>query len=223
MSNHSISGRLWTRETVMGAIRAEARAGHDLSYSCTEKRVPSLVRAAERIFGNWGSAVNASGFDYDAIRRYRKWTREKVLERIRDWHAKGEDLSWRYVSTQLDPPLAAAALHAGRFASWVDALAAAGLDPAEIARYRKWTLPRIHEELLSLESCGVPLDRMHLNQRASSLLAAIYRIGDGLTSERKRVLERSRRSERRSQQLREWDGFPEEGSELPDDLLVLTS
>ena len=40
----SMSGRLWTRDTIIAAIHGEAHAGHDLSYSCTENRVPSLVR-----------------------------------------------------------------------------------------------------------------------------------------------------------------------------------
>lgn len=194
MPNYSMSGRLWTRETVLASIRAEARAGHDLSYSCTEKRVSSLVRAAERSFGNWGAAVNAAGFDYDAIRRYRKWTREKVIERILALYDKGEDLSWRNISIRLDPPLAAAALHAGRFASWSEALHAAGLDPTQISRYRRWTLPLLREELLALETKGVPLDRMHLSADASALLAAVYRIGGGLLNERKQ-LQRSRRQE----------------------------
>ncbi len=185
-----MAGRIWTRETIVAAIRAEAAAGHDLSYSSTERRVPSLIHAAQRTFGHWSSAVEAAGFDYSAIRRYRKWTRERVIKRIQELHAKGADLSWRSISLDLDPPLAAATLHAGRFASWAEALRAAGLDPDQIARYRRWTPRKIQDELERLACQGVPLDQETLNQHAPALIAAIYRIGRGLVAEREALEKR---------------------------------
>jgi ribosomal protein S18 acetylase RimI-like enzyme len=180
--------RIWSRETVVAAIRAEARAGHDLCYSRTEERVPSLLRAAERVFGTWGAAVEAAGFDYASIRRYRKWSRKEVIERIQQWHEAGADLSWRHVMEELDPPLAAAALHAGRFASWNDALKAAGLDPEQIMRYRRWTVSKIQEELARLAEQGIRFDQDTLEVRAPALLAAIYRKGQGLNAQRQQLI-----------------------------------
>jgi len=191
MSHRAICERIWTEETVISAIRAEANAGHELSYMRTERRVPSLVRAAERVFGNWGAAVHAAGFDYESIRRYRRWTRESVIAKIREWHAQGADLSWHYVSTELDPPLAAAALHAGRFTCWADALRAAGLNPDTVSKYRRWTLPKIHAELLNLKQQGIPLDRGTLSTEAAGLLAAVYRHGNGLVAERNALFTRT--------------------------------
>ncbi len=179
-----MSERVWNRSTVIAAIRAEARAGQDLSYSRTEKRVPSLLHAAQRVFGHWSAAISAAGFDYEAIRRYRKWTREMVVARIRAWHAQGADLSWRNVSVDLDPPLAAAALHAGRFESWNEALLAAGLDPEKIARYRRWSSPTIQAELEKLAKDGKTLDQESIAGTSPALLAAIYRVGAGLVAER---------------------------------------
>jgi hypothetical protein len=189
--SHRVCERIWTEESVIDAIHAEANAGRELSYMRTEKRVPALVRAAERTFGTWGAAIHAAGFDYEAIRRYRRWTRERVVERIREWYAKGADLSWNYISTELDPPLAAAALHAGRFACWADALRAAGLNPDQVSRYRRWTLPKIHAELLNLKEQGIPLDRESLSAEAAGLLAAVYRHGNGLVAERNALFTRA--------------------------------
>jgi len=149
--------------------------------------VPSLLRAAQRIFGHWSSAIEAAGFDYDNIRRYRQWTRERVIARIREWHAKGFDVNWRYVATVLDPALAAAALHAGRFTSWNDALRAAGLDPERVSRYRRWTISTVRRELQALAQQDMPLDQDTLQREAPALLAAIYRLGEGLTVEREEL------------------------------------
>ena len=93
-------------------------------------------------------------------------------------HDKGEDLSWRNVSTRLDPLLASRPCMRGVLLL-VEALQASGLDPTQIARYRRWTLPLLREELLALETRGVPLDRVHMSEDASALLAAVYRIGGG--------------------------------------------
>lgn len=190
MSRYSMSGRYWNRETIVAAIRAESRAGHDLSYTRTEKRVPSLIRAAERVFGHWASAVEAAGFDYESIRRYRKWSSDRVIARIQELHAKGEDLSWYNVSTQLDPALAAASLQAGRFESWNEALRSAGLDPEQIARYRRWNVRMIQEELENLAKRGVSLDQQTLSKEAAALCAAVYRIGGGLVAQRERLFKR---------------------------------
>ena len=164
----------------MAAIRTEARLGHPLYYSGVQAQVPSLLRAAERVFGSWAAAVEAAGFDYSEIRRYKVWTRERVLERIRMWHEKGADLSWRNVSLELDPSLAAATLHAHRFTSWAEALTAAGLEPTDVARYRRWTLLMILQELQRLVEEQVPLDQETLTRLAPDLRAAIYRVEGGL-------------------------------------------
>jgi len=184
MMERMMTQRIWKRDTIIAAIRSEAAAGHDLSYSRTEKRVPALLRAAERVFGHWSAAVESAGFDYSAIRKYRIWTRGRVVERIREWYAKEADLSWRNVSEVIDPPLAAAALHAGRFPSWNSALRAAGLDPEEVSRYRKWTSERIREELAELVQQGVSLDQDTLLREAPALLAAIYRLEGSLVDVR---------------------------------------
>jgi hypothetical protein len=176
--------RIWTQRQIITAIRAEAQQGHDLCYSRTAKRVPALLRAAERLFGSWRGAVAAAGFDYDAIRRYRVWSKKRVIEKIRELHQQGVDVSWRYVSKEADPPLAAAALHAGRFPSWNAALRAAGLDPDTISRYRRWTKQRIHDELQSLMEQGVVINQDNLAREAPALLAAIYRISGSLPAAR---------------------------------------
>ncbi|MHB9134329.1 MAG: hypothetical protein ACYDBB_24930 [Armatimonadota bacterium] len=190
MSQRKTSVPMWTKDKVLALLREEAKAGLDLSYSQAVKRNAALVRAAQRLFGSWEFALREIGVNYNDFRRYRRWTRENVVERIREWHAKGEDLSWRHVSNVLDPPLAAAALHGGRFATWADALQAAELDPESVARYHRWTLEKIQEELWQLVRAGVNIDQDTLQRQAPDLLAAVYRIGGGLEAQRREMEQR---------------------------------
>ena len=165
----------WTSERVLSDIQAEAAAGEDLSYMATLRRSLPLLRAAERYFGRWSEAIKAAGIEYTEIRKLRLWTREAVVARIQEWHAQGADLSFCHVADTLDPPLAAAALHADRFACWEDALEAAGLDPDQVCRARRWTPERIAQELFALAQQGVPLTQPSLAKVAPRLLTAIHR------------------------------------------------
>lgn len=172
---------------VVKEIRQAAEAGEDLSYNVTLKRSRTVLRAAERVFGRWRDAVAAAGLNYDQYRKTREWSRERVIAKIQAWHAEGADLSFGYVAELLDPPLVAAALHAGRFASWNDALTAAGLNPQEICRSQRWTPERITQEMTALAKRGVPLKQTTLMQVSPRLVAAIYRHDKSLIQARRKV------------------------------------
>lgn len=62
--------------------------------------------------------------------------------------------------------------------------------PDQVSRYRRWTLPKIHAELLNLKEQGIPLDRESLSAEAAGLLAALYRHGNGLVAERNALFTR---------------------------------
>ena len=44
---------------------------------------PDVYAAAERLFGSWKAAIEAAGLDYSKIRRYKRWSREKVIKQIK--------------------------------------------------------------------------------------------------------------------------------------------
>jgi len=167
-----------TREKVIEVIQADSAAGQPLNFRHALERNRKLVYAALRRFGSWNAALEAAGLDHNDIRKIQSWTRERVIERLRYWHEKGEDLSYTHVAYKLDPPLAAAVYNYGRFTSWEDALVAAGLEPSSIMRNRRWTPVRIAHELLSLHRRGVPLTHDGLRQAAPMLLEVILeRVG----------------------------------------------
>lgn len=149
--------------------------GEELNYSSVEREHLNLTRAAAWHFGNWRGAVEAAGIEYDDIRKYRRWSRERVLARIRELHKSGADLNWRAVSTQVDPSLAAAALRIGDFATWRDAIAAAGLDIENVARYRFWDEARVLAALRDAREHGDSLSSKAAQQRDQPLFCAARR------------------------------------------------
>lgn len=112
-------------------------AGENLNYANVAQEQVGPVARCYAILRFLAHSIEFAGLNYDDIRRYKTWTRSRIIERIRELYEKGEDLSWRHVSTQVDPQLAAAATKRKHFGSWRNAVASAGLDYGQIRRYRE--------------------------------------------------------------------------------------
>jgi hypothetical protein len=165
----------WTRKTIIEHIKQLHAQGVELNYTSAERDRLNLVRAAAWHFGTWRLAVEAADVDYESLSKYRRWNRERIIERIKELHAQGADLSWRAVSTQVDPPLAAAALRSNGFPSWREAIAAAGLDIEDVARYRFWDEARVIEVIRELHVAGHPLSSKAMQTSDQSLFCAARR------------------------------------------------
>ncbi len=169
----------WNKDAIALEILRLYTAGQALSYGEVQKGNLRLLRAATRHFGSWKAAIEFAGLDYDRIRRYQVWTEERIVERIRQHHRAGRDLSWRHVSTTLDPSLAAAAIRPHRFGSWERALEAAGLEYSEIRRHRAWDGPSVLDELRRRHGAGESLRVSDVMEEEPALVAAARRHFDG--------------------------------------------
>jgi len=172
-------GIRWSKDQIALEILGLHALQQPLSYGEVEKNHLRLLRAATRYFGSWKNAIEYAGLDYDQIRRYQVWTRDRIVEQIQKYHHEGHDLSWRHVSTSLDPAMAAAAIRAHRFGSWEKALEAAGLDYAEIRRHRAWDAERVLQELRHRHAAEESLRVSDVSEEAPALVAAARRHFDG--------------------------------------------
>ena len=174
--------RKWNKETIGTEIKRMFDAEESLNYANVAQEHTALLRAATRYFGSWRVAVEFAGLDYDGIRRYKTWTKERIIERIQELHASGEDLSWRHVSTNVDPQLAAAATKRKHFGSWRGAIAASNLDYSAIRRYREWDADAVIQKLQELHEQGVDLNAKNMEDHDITLITAARRRFDSWDS-----------------------------------------
>ncbi len=167
--------RKWSKESIADEIRRMHKAKEDLNYATIAQQQVALLRAATRYFGSWRAAVEFSGLGYEDIRKYKMWSRDRILARIRELHGKGEDLSWRHVSTAVDPQLAAAATKRKHFGSWRNAITAAGLKYGDIRRYRQWDQQAVIDRLKELHSRGESLNAKNMEDVDITLITAARR------------------------------------------------
>jgi len=149
--------------------------GVNLNYAQIAHDQVALLRAATRYFGSWRAAIEYAGLNYDDIRMYKSWTKPRILERIRELHSMGEDLSWRHVSTVVDPQLAAAATKRKHFGTWKSAVSEAGLDYGTIRRYREWDADTIINRVNELHALGIDLNAKSMEEYDITLITAARR------------------------------------------------
>jgi len=149
-------------------------SGEDLSYSGVTVTNNSLLRSGIRYFGSWEAAVTFAGLDYNQFRKYRAWTRKRIIARIQELREQGVDLSWGNVCV-VEPLLAAAATKKTYFGSWREAIEAAGLDYDSIRRYRVWDRRMILERVTEMHSGGQKLNAKSVQQEDIRLITAARR------------------------------------------------
>ncbi len=167
--------RKWNKDAIALEILSMYESGENLNYSSVATNNLSLLRAATRYFGAWEDAVRFAGLDYDSIRRYKSWSRDRIIARVKDLHAQGVDLSWRNVCLNVDPQLAAAATKKSHFGSWREALEASGLNYDEIRKYREWDDARILDMVRAFHRDGKELNAKNMELEDITLITAARR------------------------------------------------
>lgn len=146
-------GQHWTRAKLLGEINRVHRSGRSLRRQRISVR---LYEAGRRYFGTWQAAVEKVGLNYDEATGVTRWTREKVVEAIKELAKRGETLTAKYVEAH-HPRLFRAAVK--RFPrSWAKALRAAGLDPHQHKAPRgQWNNQKAAEWVRKRVANGKPI------------------------------------------------------------------
>ncbi len=170
-------GRVWTKEKLIAQIRELHAQGADLSPSSVKHTHSTLFASARSLshFGSWRAAIEAADLDYRDFKRIKQqWTREEIVERLRQLHAQGHDL--------LDPdfkkkhrPLHVAACAHRYFGSWKRAVEAAGLDHDRLRENHVWTPTRILRTIQELAAQDKPLGWAFIEKHEPGIYRAARR------------------------------------------------
>jgi hypothetical protein len=146
-----MSRRKWSRERIIEDITRLQEEGYSLSTrSMAELGFSGMVTTSYKpeYFGSWRNAIVAAGFDpKEVCRRKRKWTAERILQRIQELHKKGEDLS-HSAAKRNHQYLVVVAINSRFFGSWREAVEAAGIDYEDVSKHEYWSRERISERIL---------------------------------------------------------------------------
>ena len=133
------------------------------------------MAASIRYFGSWQAALDQAGISYVDVRKYRKWSKEVIVEEIRDLASKGFDLSFRSMALSQHNAMVYAAIRPKYFGNWRTALEAAGLASEEIYRYRSWDEDGILDEIRRLKTEGADLSSKSMDESSNKLIATARR------------------------------------------------
>jgi len=168
--------KLWHPDMVVNHILSRnGKEALNSYYYATN--YPDVYAAAEREFGSWKDAIEAAGLDYNTIRKYKSWTRQAVIEAIKEAHAKGEPINSQAVQNG-NKPLYMAAVK--RFRGWGSAVKIAGIDYGSVRLRRSMTKAEIKKEILDLFRKRVDLSYTNMRSEYQYLLAAgMKKLGNG--------------------------------------------
>jgi tRNA A37 N6-isopentenylltransferase MiaA len=170
-----MSRRKWSREKIIEDVRALAAAGHSLSTrSMAELGYSGMVTTSYKpeYFGSWRNAIVAAGLDpKEVCRRKRKWTRERILQRIQELHREGEDLS-HSAAKRHHQYLVVVAINDRFFGSWREAIEAAEIDYEEVSKHEYWSRDRICERIRELHVAGESLSHEDAKRYHGALVSA---------------------------------------------------
>ena len=174
--NATVFKRKWNEELIISHIMSR-RGSEPLNALHYSSNYPDIYAAAQRIFGCWKYAIEACGIEYIKVRKYRQWTKTRVIEEIKLLAKKREPLN--SISIQKNrKPLYMAALK--RFKGWSAAMRAAGVDYTKVRLRRSLSKAQIKEEILKLWDGHFDIAYPNMRKKRQWLLAnAMKKLGDG--------------------------------------------
>jgi len=175
MQMNSRKNLRWSAETVISEVRQWKDQGKPLYANFVRQNFQELLAAAIRYYGSWKKALETADIPYDGVRKYRRWSKEAIIQEIQLLAGQGVDLSFRAMALSQHNAMVYAAIRPKYFGNWRAALEGAGLASEEIYRYRSWEQDGILQEIRRLKAEGVDLSSKAMDESSNRLIATARR------------------------------------------------
>lgn len=152
----------WTKERVLDEIQRLYKTTGRINTHHVQNVRKDLNMAAHRHCGGWKKAVIAAGLDYERIRIGRRWTKESILNGIKDRLGRGLAVNSQAVAKSDSALLQAGQDHFKD--GWREALSILGINADDLDPRRIWTKKRIIREIRRIVLSGEPANLYHLIQ-----------------------------------------------------------
>ena len=168
----------YSKEKVIQALKNLHSEGKDISPTAIERDYPGLNQARKRFFTGFSEMYSASGFDPTQYVKHKHgyWSKEKVIELIRELDAAGEELPYRSVRLHHGDLTTASYRF---FPSWNEACKSAGIKEDKYflqASPNYYDKERIIQEIRKLHDLGADLNHLAVKKRNPLLLSrAVHR------------------------------------------------
>jgi len=126
--------KVWSKKRIIGVLKRYKKKKEDFRYNEFQRKHPKLFAASCYHFGSWKNTLSVIGMDYNKVKRFTNWNREKIKRKIVSLSRKGNDLSYQGMRELGYISLISAASFC--FGNWGKAVLASGLPYAEIRRKR---------------------------------------------------------------------------------------
>lgn len=170
----------WTKSSIVRKIDTLFSENFDISASNVKKKYPSLYSMARNYYKSWNRSVQASGLDYNRIRKDKNnisWSKEMVLEKIRLLADNKEILSSKYNSVN-QKKLWNASNH--YFYSWRNAVEAANINYESISeKILDWSAEKVKSEILNIYNNDLPLFASYAKNNYVALYGAASTFNGG--------------------------------------------
>ena len=146
----------WSKEKIIKEIKALNEKGIDLSWRAMRRQgYGPLHTMSSFYFGSWRKAVTEAGLDYNKICKRERWSKKKIIAKIKNLHQQGVDLSYNSLRRAGYGKLASMGIH--YFPNWGKAIEASGLDYNKIKKHEEWSPEKIINMIKDLHRRGVEL------------------------------------------------------------------
>src|SRR3954464_4139760 len=127
----------------MGSRLSHAKKDYPDVCILSNKRKPSKLPRAGRI---WTKRFSREPGFYNMI-----WDKTNILQKLKQMHKSGKDLSYNAMCRAMQPLLSASAYH---FGSYRKAIEKAGIDYGDVSRRPRWTKPGIIQLIKQAKRSG---------------------------------------------------------------------